>query len=279
MFFLFLAIICVSVITITIRFSESRISGKISMLAINYFTCMIIAGLDMGINNILPEVDGTVSALVLGIINGTFFTASLMFTQYNIKKNGIVLPSIFSRLGGLLIPLALSVWIFKEILKNTQVIGVLIAVVSIIIINYEKEHTVATSKLPLFILFLIDGCSTFMSKIFEETGNNSLSPQFLFYTFTTAFLCCLAVVLYKKEKPGKSEIFFGIILGLSNFFSAHFLLKALEEVPGVIVYPTYGVVGILILSLAGIFLFGERLKMKQWVTIGAILIAVVLLNI
>ena len=72
---------------------------------------------------------------------------------------------------------------------------------------------------------------------------------------------------------------FGLGVGIPNFFASKFLLLALSSVPAIIAYPTRGVGTILLLSLAGIFLFKERLKKQQWVGIGAIIIAVILLNI
>ena len=43
MFYLFLAIICSALISLIMRVSEKHISGDVSMLMMNYCTCLLIA--------------------------------------------------------------------------------------------------------------------------------------------------------------------------------------------------------------------------------------------
>ena len=69
------------------------------------------------------------------------------------------------------------------------------------------------------------------------------------------------------------------MIGVPNYYCSRFLLKALLKMPAVVAYPTSSVGGIVLVSLAGLFLFKERLSKRQWTAIGLILIALVLLNI
>jgi len=86
-------------------------------------------------------------------------------------------------------------------------------------------------------------------------------------------------VIRKKERPGGKELLYGALVGIPNFFSAKFLLGALEALPAVIVYPTYSVATILAVTLAGVFFFRERLTVRRWIAMGGILAALVMLNI
>ena len=54
---------------------------------------------------------------------------------------------------------------------------------------------------------------------------------------------------------------------------------ALGHLPGVIVYPTYSVATILVVTLAGVCLFKERLRRTQWLALSVILAALVMLNV
>jgi multidrug transporter EmrE-like cation transporter len=47
----------------------------------------------------------------------------------------------------------------------------------------------------------------------------------------------------------------------------------------VIVYPTYSVASILLITLAGTLLFREKLNPRQWIGLGIILPALALLNL
>ena len=86
-------------------------------------------------------------------------------------------------------------------------------------------------------------------------------------------------MIWHKERPGKAEFLYGALIGIPNFFSSKFLIAALKDVPAVIAYPTYSVATILIVTLAGVFIFKETLSKRQWYALIAILVALVLLNI
>ena len=75
------------------------------------------------------------------------------------------------------------------------------------------------------------------------------------------------------------ELLYGVLVGVPNYFCAKFLLKSLESIPAVIVYPTFSVATILVVTLAGVLVFRERLSKQQWTALGIILAALVLLNI
>lgn len=279
MIFLVLTILSGAMISILMRFSEGKITGKFSMFAANYLTCIILAGSSTGWKTLSANLSYNDTTFVLGIINGVFYLSGLVLMQYNIKQNGVVLSSVFSRLGGLLIPLAVAIGIFNENPTITQVVGAIIAIFAIILVNYDKENLHANTKWMLLLLFLSDGCATSLAKVFQKMGNNNLKANYLFYTFTVALILCIGLIFYKKEKISWKEIVFGVAIGIPNFFGSHLLLKTLEKLPAVVVYPTRGVGGIMVVSLAGIYLFHEKLRKSQWIAIGFILISVVLLNI
>ena len=87
------------------------------------------------------------------------------------------------------------------------------------------------------------------------------------------------MVARKKERPGLREFLFGALIGIPNFFSAKFLVASLAELPAVVVYPTFSVGTLLIVTLTGVIAFRERLRKLQWLALGAIILALILLNI
>ena len=275
---LILAVLSSALIAIFMRISSDKVKGNISMLAVNYLICLIVAGAYAGFRVALPGVEGFAKALGMGVFNGFLFLSSFMAMQFNTAKNGIVLTSIFMRLG-LLVPMTISVLAFGELPTPLQAVGFVIAVAAIVLINFEKGAAGAGSKISLLVLLLLGGSCDAMSKIYERLGAAALSDQFLFYTFAMAFVLCTVLMLVKKERPGIPELLYGALIGVPNFFSAKFLLGALETLDAVIVYPTYSVATILVVTLTGVVAFRERLKNRQWIALGAILVALVLLNI
>ena len=131
----------------------------------------------------------------------------------------------------------------------------------------------------LFLLLLAGGSGDAMSKVFEELGDPILSDLFLLCTFGAALVLCLCLAVRKKERIGLWETVFGLFIGVPNYFSARFLLRSLEDLPAVIVYPSFSVATILVVTLAGVCFFRERLGKRQWIALLAILLALALLNL
>lgn len=278
MFYLILAIISSAMVSITMRISEKYTKGNVSLLAANYMMCLAIAGGYTGAAGWLPKGDGIGIVTGLGIINGLLYLLGFVLLQKNVKENGVVLSATFIKLG-LLVPMVLSITVFGERPKFVQMIGFAIAVGAIVLNHFEKETTAMKSRAGLIFLLLAGGSGDAMSKVFEEIGNTQFSEQFLLYTFASALILCIGLVILRKEKIGKKEIGFGFLIGIPNYFSARFLLRALEEMKAVIVYPTYSVATIVVVTLTGVFFFKEHLGKRQKMAIGLILLALALLNL
>ena len=275
---LILAICSSALIAVIMRLSSHRAKAGKTMLAANYLICLLLAAVYSGFQRLFPNTDTLPTALGLGILNGALYLGGFVLMQQNVKKNGVVLSSIFTKLG-LLVPILLSVFLFGEVPTWLQVPGFVVAIAAIVLINLQKGSKSTTSVGSLLLLLLVTGSADAMSKIFEEVGDPALSDPFLFYTFAVAFLLCVVLVIVSKEKPDLTSVLFGIVIGIPNFFSAKFLLAALQSVPAVIAYPTFNVATLMLITLAGLLLFRERLKAHQWVALGMIAGALVLLNI
>lgn len=278
MFYLLLAILCSALVSVLMRVSSDKVTGNVSMLAMNYVMCLVLAVAFTGGGGRAAGSPGVSAAVFMGIINGVLYLMGFVLLQFNVKKNGVVLSTTFMKLG-LLVPMVVSVCLFGERPALLQIIGFLIAVAAIILINFERDDSSMEFRFGLILLLLAGGGGDAMSKVFEELGNPAHSACFLFYTFVAAFVLCLALMLWKKERLGTTEMFYGLLIGIPNYFSARFLLRALEYLPAVVIYPTYSVATILAVTMVGLMVFRERLGTRQWVAIGAILAALVLLNL
>lgn len=279
MLYLILAIASSAMVSVIMRLSGRKVTGNIAMLTVNYLMCFLVAALYAGFGNLFPAAEGLGGAVLMGGINGLLYLAGFVLLQINVRKNGVVLSSTFMKLG-LLVSLAVSVVFFHEVPDLKQILGFTLAVAAIVLINFKKEAGgKADFKLGLILMLLAGGMADAMAKIFEELGNPALEPQFLIYTFLVALILCALLMVKKGQRPGKWEILYGLLIGVPNFFSAKFLLGALVHIPAVIVYPVYSVATILTVSMIGVLAFRERLEKRQWLGMGLILVALVLLNI
>ena len=278
MIYLILAVASSAMVSLFMRLSEGKVKGSVSMLAVNYLACLTVAGCYMGFGNVLPAGPGLGLTLGMGAFNGVLYLLGFVLLKLNIRKNGVVMSATFMKLG-LLVPMVVSVGLFGEMPSALQLTGFLIAVGAIILINFEKEETTMEFKAGLILLLLAGGGGDAMSKVFEGFGNAAHSEQFLFYTFATALLLCVGLTIHQKEKPGIREIGYGLLVGIPNYYSARFLLKAVESLDAVIVYPTVSVATMVVITLAGVCFFKERLGKRQRIAIGMILAALVMLNL
>lgn len=279
MFFLILSIVTSAMISVVMRLSQGKIHAQTSLLAANYLTCTVCGLCYTGIGSFTLRASGMGMTLGMGALNGFIYVASLMLTQYNVRRSGVVLQSVFSKIGALLVPLLFAILVFGERPGVLQILGSIIAVGAILAMNLDSKQNAAGSMGFLLLTFLVDGLVGAMSKIYDETGESSLSSYFLLFTFGIALILCTITLLVKKERPGFWELAFGIMIGVPNYFSSRFLLRALATVPAVVAYPLRSVGGIVVVALAGLFLFRERLRKAQWFAIGAIMLAVVFLSV
>ena len=224
--------------------------------------------------------------VILGIITGAFFLGGFLFLKYNMKYNGIVLSSTFIKLG-VLIPTIMAIVVFGEVLSVLQIVGIAIAIAAIIIINFEKEPEGAdclgesktgNKKILLLVLLLLGGLGDSMSNIFEKLGPDSGKDGFLLLTFFTAFVITIAIVILGKKKLCKADILFGLLVGVPNYFSARFLLASLGSLEAVIVYPTYSVGTMVVVTIVGVIAFREKISKQKGLALGLIAVAIALLN-
>ena len=278
MLYLFLAVLCSAAFSLGTRLSSYRIKSPLGMLVMNYCSCLMIACIRTGSGNFSPQHEALPFAIASGALQGAFYMIAYILMQTNMKRNGVVLSATFMKLG-LLVPIAVSVFLFGELPSLPQFLGFLMAVGAIVLINTDSSGATVQFRSLLLLLLLAAGCGDTMCKIYEEWGDPALEPQFLLYTFVSALVLGLAAMIAKGERPGKAEIAFGLVLGVPNFFSAKFLLDALEFIPAFIAYPTCNVATLLLVTLAGILFFREKLSRRQGLAIAAILIALALLNL
>lgn len=276
---LILSILCSAMLSVVMRLSESHIKSRTAMIAVNYLTCVVLGSGMIGPANLFPTHNGMPLTLEIAAVAGLLYMSSLLLMQYNIHRNGIVLPSVVSRVGGLLGPMLLAILLFHESPTPFQMTGATLAIAAILLLTYRKHDAAMDSKGALLLLLLVDGIGCSMAKIYNELGSGELSDHFVVFAFGFALLFTLLLLLCRRERPGLAEIGFGVLIGIPNFIGSRFTLVALKSLPAVIVYPSRSVGSLVLVTIIGLFCFHEKLSRKQLVAIATILVSLLLLNI
>ncbi len=277
MIYLLLAMISSMLVSVLMRLSEKHSRGGMGMLAANYIMCCAMALAFSGSIQLFPAAEGLPAALSLGAVNGVLYLAGFVLLQWNISKNGVVLPATFMKLG-VLVPTVLSIVAFGETPGAAQIVGILAAVAAIVLIQGGGRQETG-SVWGLVLLLLAGGGGDAMSKIYEEIGPAALKDQFLLYTFLTALILCAVLCVVRKQPVGWREALWGLMIGVPNYFSARFLLLSLKDLPAVVAYPCFSVGTIVLVTLVGALCFKEKLSRRKLIALGVILVSLVLLNL
>ena len=156
MFYLLLAILSSAAFSLCTRLSSHKVKSQLGMLAVNYISCLIIAWCYTGLSAPFPRHEALLPTIGMGIVQGVFFMVCYLLLQRNIKQNGVVLSATFMKLG-LLVPMAVSVFLFGEKPTILQLLGFLIAAVAIVLINSDGKNSAVQSRTGLILLLLMAG--------------------------------------------------------------------------------------------------------------------------
>ena len=271
---LILAIASSALVAVMMRASERHGKGRTAMLAVNYLICTGLAACF----TTLGQAEGVGTAVLLGAVSGVLYLGSFLMLQWCVGRSGVIMSSTFMKLG-VLVSALMSVVFFGETPRVTQLLGLVLTVAAITMMNLSKGASRVTGLGGLVLLMVCGGITDGMSKVYEQLGAPEWQGVFLLVTFAVALVLCVGLTALRHEKPTKYDLMDGALIGIPNYFSALFLLQALDTVPAVVAFPTYSVATIAVVSLVGVAAFRERLTARQWTAMGVIAAALVLLNV
>lgn len=275
---LILAVLTGGSVSIVLRLSKGHAKNDMTLFAVNYVICFLLARVFMGKTELIVHEDGIRFALAAGVISGALYLINFILLQNSMKHNGVVLSSTFMKLG-VLVPTLLAVTVFGEQPSMIQCLGFAIAVIGIILIHFEKDSAESsTHKFLLIILLFVAGITDSMANVYDKIGNPDLKDHYLFYVFVAAFIIAVFAAIIRKEKPCLQDVIWGILVAIPNYLSARFLLLSLGSVPAMITYPVYSVGSIVLITLAGVLLFKEKLSRQKMIALFLVIISLVLLN-
>lgn len=285
MLYLIIAVFTSSAVSIIMRLGEKHVRNNFAMFMANYIVCASIAGaflLTSG-KTIGAGESGLPFAVGLGAIGGVLYLSAFVLLKFNIGKNGVMLSSVFMKLG-VLVPSLMAILIFREMPTAVQIIGMVLAVAAIVIIYFDHAQGKSgsgsrTAIIWLLALLLLGGLVESLANIYDKLGNAELKDLYMVCVFCSAALVSTIIVIVKHQPICWKDIVFGVLIGVPNYFSTRFLLHALATVPAVVTYPVYNIGAIILIGLAGILIFKEKASGRKYIGFAMIIAALILLNI
>lgn len=302
MLYLIAAIFCSASIALLFKRSESSDMNRYAVTTANYAMATLIAvflialtwdnkpayiSITGSLKSIarmflegapLPPRASLIWSLTAGGAAGIVFFLGFIYYQLAIRRHGVSLSGAFSKLG-ILVPMSLSLVLWREFPTGLQWLGIALAVASILIVNWPFGQTGSALKPTLLLLALFGGLAEFSNKIFQKYGYQVDMPLFLVAVFGSAFFLSLLVTWRLRSPVHRRDLLMGAAVGVPNLFASFFLIHALQTIPAAAAFPAYGAGTIVIISLGGLFLFRERLAPREIFGILATIAALVLINL
>jgi multidrug transporter EmrE-like cation transporter len=280
MFFLALHIVFMSSFALQIK--HCQVSGRdlLSVGAINYIFAALAAGIwvihkgEFGLGN---------ATWITGALCGVAYVISYLFLMSTVKSRGLSVSWSVVRLS-VIIPVLFSIFYWKEEPSVYQIVGIVSVCLSLPLLSIQPDNggnnRIISRISPMIIaLFFTTGGSGLTAKAFNELSPAGQRQMYLLFLFSTTAVVSVSILAVRKCLPRISDIPFGVALGVSNLLAGHFLLLSLNALPGMLVFPVSGSMGIVLTTLAGVAIWREKLRRLTLLGIIAAAIAVILINL
>ena len=284
MFYLLISICISSFLFVIFKLFDVLKINTFQAIVVNYFVAAVL-GFYLSNNSVslqeIPNQPWFLGAFLLGIMFILVFNVMALTSQ----KNGLSVASVSSKMS-VVIAIVFGVWYYEESLGFVKLFGILLALIAVYLTSVkEKKETIEKQVSLLFpiLLFIgsgaIDTSLKFVETTFVQQGG---VPLFSATIFGCAFILGMTILLYQIVKGTFrfefKNILGGILLGVPNYFSIVYLLKALstDGMESSTAF-TLNNVGIVILStLFGLFIFKEKLIWKNWLGIVIAIVSILL---
>jgi len=288
MIFLALSIIASTLIFVIFRLFASYNINTLQAIVVNYFvacSCGVIGYQNSIELSAIPKYNWFYYTLALGALFIIVFNLMAITTQHS----GLSVVSVATKMA-LVIPIAFGLWYYKETLGPFKAAGIVLALVAVYLVAVKKDSGIILQKrnlvFPMLVFLgsgLIDTSLNFLQNDFIT--DKSLIPLFSSTIFMTAGVIGIMVLVAQKIKGVLvlefKNIIAGIVLGIPNYFSIYFLVKALRsdlfDSSGIFTINNVGIV--IVSTLLGIVFFKEQLSIKNWIGITLAVISIALVSL
>lgn len=267
--------VLLSVITVTFfklfqRFNVSTFQA----IVVNYVVCIVVG------NSISEQPiiftsfwkqPWFVYAAFLGFLFISVFY-SIGLTAQRISASASMIAAKLS----VVIPVTIALFIYNEPITLLKIIGIILSLVAVYL---TRKTTVDSSPknnaqwwLPVYVFIgsgMIDATLKWMQQRFIPPAKES---DMLSTIFLVAFLIAIVMAFVKKERFTLKSLYWGIGLGIPNYFCMFFLVKSLSFFQASIIFPINNIAIVVCTALVSIIAFHEKMSKQNW---AGLLLAVV----
>ena len=255
-------------------------------IVVNYIVAFII-GFALAEKSVsITEVHQQPWALGAAFL-GALFVSIFFVMAKTAQNNGVSVASVAGKMS-VVIPILFGVLLYNESVTFLKVAGIVIALVAVYLASVKEEKSNLGKASLLFPILLFFGSGTIDTTLkyvevnFVPKEEVSIFSGSLFGFAAIFGLLVLAVkTIKKREAFGIKNIIAGIVLGIPNYFSIVFLIKALQtdgfESSALFTINNVGVV--IVSTLVGLLLFKEHFSTKNKIGVVLAIVGIILVTI
>ena len=284
MIYLALSVLSSTLIFIVFKLFERFKVNILHAIVTNYLVaciCGLIAYKKSIIISEIPQFDWFYYTLGLG----AFFIGIFNLMAITTQRSGLSVVSVATKMS-LVIPILFGLFYYDEALGILKFIGILMALAAVYLTSIKAKEGLTIKKRNLIfpaLVFIgsgiIDTGIKYLEESFVAEDDVALFSAIIFSSAAMVGFIILGVqALAGNFKFQIKNVIGGLFLGIPNYFSVYFLVKALRS--GILessgIFTVNNVAVVLLSTLFGIFLFKERLLPKNWIGILLAIISIFL---
>lgn len=258
---------------------------NLQAIVVNYLVAFSIGFLTSESEIVFQEIPNQpwfIGAVILGVLFVMVFNVLALTTQ----KFGFSVVSVSSKMS-LVIPVIFAVYMYGDVLNGFKVLGLIFALLAVYFITKKVGKNVDLDQkqwyLPLVLFVgagLLDTLLKYIEVTYVDTAEFELYTATIFMMagiFGLVFMVLRRIFTKKQLKLKPKNIMAGVCLGVPNYFSIFYLLKALNtpEISSASIFTINNVSVVLLATIIGVLFLNEKLNKLNW--LGALLSIVAIL--
>lgn len=271
-----LAIICTTLFSLIVRHTQRAGQDQLAVMGLNYAAASAAGFLIAGNLQIAPQT------WLIGILGGVIFVTCYLLFIHSLDLKGVAIANAVTRLS-VVIPVLGTIFVFGETPHAMEAVGAAVAIAAMPLLSLDRGvngSRLTRRQVPLLLaLFVMNGCCLLVNKWFQAVGLEAQRPAFLGVLFGTAAAVSAVAWAATSRRSGWQEVSCGVPLGVINFGTSFMLIRALDELPGTVVFPVVAALGLVLTSGFAAWAWREVPGRMGQVGLALALVAVVLVKL
>ena len=273
-----------SLFTIFKFFSRYKIN-TLQAIVINYYVAFFLG---MFSANKIDQIQtiGNQTWFFGAITLGFLFVSVFFIMAKTSQLNGVSVASIAGKMS-VVIPVIFGIIIYKESISYLKLVGIIMALIAVYLSSAKEDKRKNKTKFLLPVLLFLGSGIVDTSLKYVETNFVSADDVDFFSGSIFGIAACLGSIILivkfiiLKEKLEFKSIVAGLILGVPNYYSIVFLIKALqnENFESSTLFIINNVGTVLASTFLGVFLFSETFSLKNKLGVVLAIAGIILVTI